>query len=315
MSTDMTSERFGSRSALSRLGTGLFNAMLRRAEVQSLNIDSMEADSFSIDEIQIGNSTVESVQITNIQTQVNTGRAFLRNVRTITTLRVDVGWEIDLWFWGRSGTIPVRTIPIPFPLGDVEIPELDNLDISVPSAEVNESVIAIQPIDNLVFNGGTVSDISVSQVQAPVDGYGIAGLSFDNASLSHIGIPDAAVASVSIGSVEPNSNVTLPSIETGAISVADVQVPTVQSNRPISINNAGAQGDPINLINLGFLKVSITLRPSMDMNIESLVLDDMEATSTIEAVQMQNVQFPMKINGIEINGVSATQLRAEQVSL
>jgi hypothetical protein len=304
-----------SRSALRRAGGNLINAVLRRADIKTINIDSLDANSLTVDELSVGNATVENIALSNVQTRVDTGRAFLNNVRTIVNLDISVEWQVNLLFTSPSDSFRLGSFPIPFTVGDIEISDLDNIDVSVPTAEVNETVVSIPPVSNLSFNGGVISDISVSDVQMPVDGYGLSGLAFDTFSLSHIGVPDAGIASVSIGSIEPNGNITLPGFATDVISIADVQVPSVQSNSPISVNNAIADDREITLINIGLLRVSIVIKPSIDMNIESLTMEEIEATSTIDSVSLQNIQFPFKATGVQMTGVGANQLRAEEVSL
>ncbi len=303
------------RSAVKRSGSGLLSSILRRADVKTVSVDSMDASSLTIEEIAIGNSTVESIAISNIQTIVDIRKTFLNNVCTITNLDISVKWRIRLLLFSDSGQLDVGSIPIPFRVGDVEIRNLDTISVGVPTAQVNQTHISIPPVTKLSFNGGVVKDVNVSDIQMPVNGYGLAGMAFDKFLLSHIGVPDAGFASVSIGSIEPNGRITLPSITVDDLGIADIQVPRVQSNSPISVANAQADVREILLLELGFLRVSIVVKPSMNMNVESLTMEDIQASSSIDSISLQNIQFPFKASGVQMTGIEVSKLRAEGVSL
>lgn len=302
-------------SALSRASAGLMNAVLRRVGIRKVSIGELDARTLGVDEIEVGSASVERMRLADMRTQVQTGQAFLNNVRTIVNLDIHVNWQVNLLFTSPSDSFRLGSIPIPFDVGDVLIPELDNLDIQVPSAQVEGSTLSVQPIRNLTFNGGTVADVSVSDIRTPVAGFALDGLSFDSISLSHIGVPDASIGSVDIGSLQAEGLLTIPRVETDSIGVSEVQVPRISSNQPISIQNADAQDREITLVNIGLLRVSITIKPSLDMNIGSLTLDDMEASSTIRSVELDNTRFSLAVNGISMSDVGARGLRAEQFSL
>ncbi len=303
------------RSAVKHSASGLLSSILRRADIKTVSVDSMDASSLTVEEIAIGNSTVESIAISNIQTIVDIRKTFLNNVRTITNLDIKVRWKIRLLLYNDSGLFDVGSIPIPFRVGDVEIRNLDTISVGVPTAQVNETHVSIPPVTKLSFNGGVVKDVNVSDIQMPVNGYGLAGMAFDKFLLSHIGVPDAGFASVSIGSIEPNGRITLPSITVDDLGITDIQVPRVQSNSPISVANAQADVREFLLLELGFLRVSIVVKPSLNMNVESLTMEDIQASSSIDSISLQNIQFPFKASGVQMTGIEVSKLRAEGVSL
>lgn len=321
--SDTSQSKAKSRSALKRAGSSVLNSLLRRADIKSVSIDRLDADTLTVEELAVGSSSVETIAISNIQTTIDTRRALLNRVRAVVSNQIRVIWEAELpWpFSDRSDDFVVGfPFEIPFPPFDVEIPDLDNIDVSVPTAQVSDTIVNIPPVTNLSFNGGIVSDIAVSDIQLPTGGYGLAGMAFDTFSLSHIGVPDAGITSVSVGSIEPNGNITLPSISTDLISIADIQVPSIQSNSPITVSNASAESEPrpILSIRLPFsirITLSVAIRATFDMNINSFTLEEMEATSTIDSVSLQNIQFPFKATGVQMTGIGAKQLRAEEVSL
>lgn len=303
-------------SAVKRAGRNMVASMLRRADIQSVKLASADASTLKIDEVDIGDASVERVSLANIRTLVNTGRLTMNNVRTLMSMRIRVRWEVRIWGPNPSGSFTF-TVPfdIPFNVGDLEIPGLDDLDIQVPSGVAEDTTASVQPIANLTFNGGRVDNIEIADIRLPVNGYGLAGVGFDSFTLSHVGVPDASIGKVTIGSLIPNGLLTLPSAEISNIGIGNVSVPSVTSNRPVTVSDITATPPPFRLIDLWILFVDIQLLPVMTMSVDGVTLDDMEATSTISSITLENMRFPLQVKGMELSDISVTGLRANEISL
>ncbi len=302
-------------SAVSRAGQRILASMLRRADIQSVDVESADASTLSIEEVDIGDASVERFSLRDIRTLVDTGRVTMNNVRSIVDFRIRVSWEVHIWGPNPRGSFTTGSFSMPFDVGDIDIPELENMDISVPTAEVEGTVASVQSIANLSFNGGRIENIEIADVRLPTNGYGMAGLGFDTFNLSHIGVPDASIGSISIGSLTPEGMLTLPSAEIRNIGISSVNVPSVTTNRSVTVTDIVASPPPITLINLWILTVDIQLLPILTMHVGGVTLDDMEATSTIASATLENMRFPLQVNGVQLSNLSVSGLRANEISL
>ncbi len=302
-------------AAVSRAGQRIVASMLRRADIQSVDVESADASTLSIEGVDIGDASVERFSLRDIRTLVNTGRVTMNNVRTIMDFRIRVSWEVHIWGPNPRGSFTTGTFSMPFDVGDIDIPELDNMDISVPNAVVENTVASVQSIADLSFNGGRIDNIEIADIRLPTNGYGLAGLGFDTFNLSHIGVPDASIGSISIGTLIPEGMLTLPSAEIQNIGISSVSVPSVSTNRSVTVTDIVASPPPIPLIDFRILTVNIQLLPVLTMQVGGVTLDDMEATSTIASATLENMRFPLQVNGMELSDISVSGLRANKISL
>lgn len=290
-------------------------SMLRRADIQSVEVEGADARLLNIEEVDIGDASVERFSLRDIRTLVDTGRVTMNDVRTIVDFRIRVSWEVHIWGPNPRGSFTTGRFSMPFNVGDIDIPELENMDISVSSAEVEGTVASVQSIANLSFNGGRIDNIEMADIRLPTNGYGIAGLGFDTFKLSHIGVPDASIGMMRIGSLTPEGMLTLPSAEISNIGISSVSVPSVTTNQSVTVTDIVASPPPISLINLGILTVDIQLLPVLTMHVGGVTLDDMESTSTIASATLENMRFPLQVNGIELSDIAVSGLRANDISL
>lgn len=302
-------------SVVSRAGRNIVASMLRRADIQTVKIDNANAANLTIDEVMLGASSIDRLTISDLKTLVKTGRVSLDNVIATVRLVISVDWQVNLIFTSPGDSFEVGSFGFDFNVGDVDIPALETLDISISEATANESVATVQPIADLTFNGGQIDDIEIMDIRLPSEGYGLDGIAFNTFNLSHIGVPDATVASVRIGSLNPNGQLTVPATEIRNIGIADVQVPAVRSRQAINVPDIQTPPRGITLVNIGLLRVRIIIAPTLDMNIGSLTLEDIEASSTISSVRLENMRFPLSVKGIELSDISIGGLRANQISL
>ena len=308
-------QRSSAISRVSRAGGNLIASMLRRADIESIDLSNATAAQLNIDEIAIGPSSVEQLTIGDIHTLVNTGQVSLDDVTTRLKLVIHVDWRVNLLFSSPSDSFRLGSFEFDFDVGNIDIPELENLDIDIPTATATDAVATVQSITDLSFNGGRVDDIHVMDIRLPTSGYAMQGIAFESLELSHIGVPDAGVGTLTIGSVSPNDQLTLPLAEIRDIGVADVQVPAVTSRQSVSVSDIRASAQRITLVDIGLLRVRIIVEPILEMTIGGMTMDDIEAVSTISSVKLENIRFPLSIKGISMTDINLQQLRAQQISL
>ena len=315
-----TAKRSGStakkRSAISRAGGGVVNAIMRRLDVSSIGVKKLEAESINVGRIELGDASVDNMELTDLTSNVTTGSARLMNVRSVVSINLSLDWRVRLPFVrDPRGTIGPIGLPVPFKLGNVDVDDIDPIQIEVPSATVTGVEVEIQPITNFSFNGGSASAIDLSTMQLPANGFAISGLSYDAFDLSHVGLPDGTIANAKIGELAPNGELSIPSVEVRNVQIPSVEVPTVESTSPINVENATSDVVPSIPIDLGILVLTIRVTPTMDLNIERLELADMQAASSIDKITLQNIASPVLVKDVTVGGINLDQVTVNQVSL
>ena len=182
-------------------------------------------------------------------------------------------------------------------------------------ATVTGADVQIQPIVNLSFNGGLASGIDVSTMQLPTNGFAMGGLSYNSFDLSHLGLPDGTIGNATVSELEPNGDLVIPATEIRNVQIPSVTVPTVNSTSPINVENAESDILPgIPRFDLKILVLRIRVTPTMDLNIQSLELAEMQANSSIDRITLQNMTSPVTVKNVSVDGISLEQLDVNQVS-
>lgn len=304
------------RSVASRAGSSILDAIMRRLDISSLGIKKLNAESINVGRIELGDASIEQVALSDMSARIATGSARLMNVRSVVRINLSLDWRVRVpFFRDPRGTIGPLGIPIPFKLGNVDIDDIDTINIDVPTAIVTGAEVHIQPITNLSFNGGTASGIDVSTMQLPANGFAMGGLSYNSFDLSHLGLPDGTISSATISELEPNGDLTIPVTEIRNVQIPSVTVPTVNSTSPINVENAESDIVPPIPFDLGILVLTIRVNPTMDLNIENLELAEMQASSSIDRITLQNMTTPVTVRDVSLGGISLEQLDVNQVSL
>jgi len=304
-------------SVVSRAARTLVGAMVRRLDIDSLVVQEASTGRIDVGRVELGDASVGRVQLSGIRSVVDTGRVTLRQVRVVVSMVVDVTWRIDLRLFDRNGSFRFGTIELPFTVGDVGIPDLDNIDLGVSEATAISGSVTVRPIVDLTFNGASIDDVSLGEIRLPSDGFALGGLAFDTVALSHLGAPDASVSRLHLGELEPAEPLVIPEVRVTDIELPRVDVPSVTSNRAVTIEGIGLVPPlpPVNLINLGILKVSLDIEPTLQMNIGNLMLEDVEAETSIDAVRIEDIRSPLRVMDVDVQDLELRGLRVEGISV
>ena len=288
---------------------------MRRLDIGSLSVGTARAGRIDIDRVELGDASLGRVVLSGLRSVVDTGRVTLRQVRTIVSLDIDVAWQIDIGPFEPGASFNFGSIDLPFEVGDVDIPALDDLDLSVPTAIAADSSVTVQPIVDLTFNGASIENVGAGEIRLPSNGFAVAGLGVDTVALSHLGAPDGAVSRLDIGELVPDGPLVIPEVRIDDIELPRVDVPAVASNGPITVEDVGISAREIVLIDLRILRVSIEVRPTLQLSFARLTLDDVAADSSIDAVSVEDIRSPLRVAGIGITDVALGGLRVEAVSV
>jgi hypothetical protein len=285
---------------------------------QTINLAQIAAASatvadIKIDEIVLGGVTIGQLTLQGTSLDLASGSASLQNVRIVITLDFEFDWWINLGFWSDSGTADLGSLSIPLDLGNVAIPSLGNIPLSVPNLALAGLNAAFAPISAIDLGGGTVSGVSVTNTVLPKNGFTLTGLGFGAISIASIQIPEGTAAQVAIQEFRPNASIVFPSATLGPVQIPSASAADVQTTSPVSFNGSASQ-QALSL-SLGVLGGSIKVTPTAFVSIGALQLQGVALTGTVAQAILQNIGVPVDVHGINLNGIDIAQINATNITI
>ena len=286
---------------------------------QTVNVAQVTAASGSVVDVKVGKIVLGGVTIGQLTLQdtsldLKSGSALAQNVRTIMHLEFVLDWWWSVGFAGGSGTSDLGGLSIPFDLGDIAIPSLNNIPLTIPSVVANNATAQVQPITSLDLGGGTFSGVKAVSIAIPQGGFTLAGLQVASLSLASLDVPRTSVAGVTIQDFHPNANVSLPSLELGPVVLAAANAGNISTTNTIAFNgSASAQKGPD--FDLGVFGGTLSVVPTFYVSIGSLLLNGVSLSATVQHAILQSLGVSVDVQGIELSSVNVDTLSASNVTL
>jgi hypothetical protein len=288
---------------------------LRTIDIGQIGAVSGTAGSLGIERIELGEATIDRLVIQGISASIQAGATWLQDVRFVLELRLSVDWWYDFGRLGSGGgTVGLPSISFGLTLGNVLVPSLDDINLSVPSAVVNDAGAAIAPITNLDLGGASFRDLRVDDTQLPSAGFGLSGMDLGAVSIENVGFPAAASRRLSIGHFMPDGPLRLPAAEVTGIQIPSAQIPNVVSQGAVDIQDAQATRRGVSL-SLGLFGFTFWVAPVFDIHIGQLTLSNVIAAASIERLRLEDVSAPVTIRGVRMGDLQLEQLTVNQVSI
>ena len=288
---------------------------LRTIDIGQIGVVSGTAGSLGIDRIELGEATIDRLVIQGVSASIQAGATWLQDVRFVLELRLSVDWWYDFgWLGSGGGTVGLPSLSFGLTLGNVLVPSLDDINLSVPSAVVNDAGAAIAPIANLDLGGASFRDLRVDDTQLPSAGFDLSGMSLGAVSIDSVGFPAAASRRLSLGHFTPDGPLRLPAAEVTGIQIPSAQIPNVVSQGAIDIEDAQATRRGVSL-SLGLFGFTFWVAPVFDIHIGQLTLSDVTAAASIERLRLEDVSAPVTIRGVRMGDLQLEQLTVNQVSI
>jgi hypothetical protein len=289
---------------------------LRTIDISQVLAASGTIGSLKVGSVQLGEATIDRLVVRDVTTSVHSGRAFLQNVRTITRVQVIVDWWYDVLFDSGSGRDTFTSPLIPIEVGNLLVPSLQDINLSVPEVTVTGARAQITPIANLDLGGGRFDDVTVNGTKLPAAGFGLSGLELGTLTLSDLGVPATATQSVTLGQFRPNGALTLPGVEVTGVNVPAAQAPSIQSSSPVNVFGLQPQDPyPVGGLDLRIFGFSIGVRPIIDIQIGVLTLDDVSLRAAIGSLRLESVTTPVTVRDIALGDVALQQVTVKQITL
>ena len=274
------------------------------------------AGSLGIDRIELGEATIDRLVIQGVSASIQAGATWLQDVRFVLELRLSVDWWYDFgWLGSGGGTVGLPSLSFGLTLGNVLVPSLDDINLSVPSAVVNDAGAVIAPITNLDLGGASFRDLRVDDTQLPSAGFGLSGMDLGARDHRERGLP---------GGGEPAPRHRPASRRTArcacrrprspASEIPSAQIPNVVSQGAVDIEDAQATRRGVSL-SLGLFGFTFWVAPVFDIHIGQLTLSDVTAAASIERLRLEDVSAPVTIRGVRMGDLQLEQLTVNQVSI
>jgi hypothetical protein len=266
-----------------------------------------------VEQIVLGGVTIGQLTLEGTTLDIAAASAALNTVRVVINLDFSFDWWINLGFWSDSGSANLGSLSFPLDLGNVSIPSLGNIPLSVPNIAIANLNAVVAPVAATDFGGGTFTGLSASNLVLPKSGFSLAGFALSGVSIGNVALPDAAAASISIQDFHPNANILLPSASVGPLQIPSVTTADVQTTASIGFNgNATQQGLGLNL---GVLGGTLDVTPTAYVSIGSLQLQGVALSGSVTKAILDNIGVPVDIRGINMNTIDIGQITAGNITL
>jgi hypothetical protein len=283
---------------------------------QTINIAQASAVSgtfadVKVDEIVLGGVTIGQLSLQGTSLNIASGSAFLDNVRVVITLDFAFDWWINLGFWSDSGSANLGSLSFGLSLGNVAIPSLNSIPLTIPNVVLANLSAAIAPITSIDLGSGTFGAIAATNVVLPKNGFSFPGLGA--VSIASIQVPEATAATFSIRDFHPNANIVLPNASIGPVQIPSASAGDIQSTAPISVNGTASQ-QALGL-NLDVLGGTINVTPTAYISIGALQLQGVALSGSVTKAILESIGVPIDIRGISLSTIDIGQINATNITL
>jgi hypothetical protein len=293
--------------------------MIRRAwnlaqtiSIAQAGIASAVVADIKIGEIALGGATIGQLELQGTSLNVAAGSALLDNVRIVIALEFAFDWWINLGFWSDSGTANLGDLSFGVSLGNVSIPSLSSIPLTVPNIVIANLSAAIAPIMSIDLGSASLGAVSAANIALPKNGFTLAGLGVSGVNIASVQVPETTVATLMIQDFHPNANFTVPSASLGPVQIPSASAADVQGTAPVSLSStASPQGLGLNL---GVLGGTLNVTPTAYISIGALQLAGVSLSGSVMQVILQNIGVPVDLENINLNGIDIGQINITNIT-
>lgn len=290
----------------------LFNALVKTINVEQILAESGTVGQVTVGQVAVGNVVVESLTLHNTQANLKSGNAYLENVGITIELKFKLHWWYDIGIYSDSGDEDLGSLSFAMNVGNVAVPSLTNIQMTIPAVTVNNVAAQVNPLQNLDLGGAAFNKLKVLKTTLPAAGFGLTGMALGSLGLSALGVPDVASEQASIDGFKPNQTVLLPGASLGSVSIPSTAIPDVQSGAFGLDAQASSRGLKVDLGIFGF---TITVTPVVHMYVGAMTLHDLGLAAAVGSIDVQNIHVPLDVKGITLKTLNLHNLTVTNVSL
>lgn len=289
----------------------VFRALTRQIDISQLSAASGAFGNLDIDRVELGTARIEKLLVHNTSATIQSGYAFLRNVRLNLELKLTLDWWYDVLIDEGSGTKKLSSLWFAISMGDVRIPELEDIHMTIPSMSVENLQTDLSPISNLDLGGGGFDGLKASDTSLPAQGFQLSGLGLGRFNLSQVQVPGTLTREARIDHFKPDADLLLPEAKVSQLRIPAAPVNNIQTDAFSFDGEATKKGRKANL---GIFGVTFWVEPVAHIAIEEMSLQDVDISAEVGQAQIKNVRVPIDVRGINMKQISITDLSANDVS-
>jgi len=290
---------------------GIFQILSKKINIKEVIAASGSIKDIAVDKILMGDATIDKIILKGTSANIKSGSAFLQNVRINLELKLTLEWWYDIWIHSDSGTENLGSLWFPLQLGNVQVPSLEDINLSVPNVVIDNLTTGISPINNLDLGSGNFSQIDATDTTLPVNGFQLTGLGLGNFNLSQIQVPKTSTQKATIQQFKPANNIVLPEAQINNLNIPETSINNIQSANISLDGSASKKG--IN-VNLGVLGFKFWVEPVAHINIASMTLQDVKLNAIINMANIEDISIPIDIRGITVKGVDINNIDINDIS-
>lgn len=299
-----------SRDLLTRLG--LLGAQVsRKIAIDQVSVDNGTLNNLKVEKVNLGSASIGSLKVQNGSASVNNANAVLNQVRSIVELGFHLDWEIDLgWIGSWDGSENMGSLDIPVDLGTITVPDLGDIDLQIPSIDIPGLVAEMKPIDQLDLGNLDISGVRLDKLSLPSAGLSITGMGVGDLTLSSLTVPSADGEAIRVNHAAPTQHLNLPGASLENVAIPAVNMPSATSG---SFTADATASDKSVGVDIGILKVSVRVTPTVHLNVGSMTLSDAQLAADLGKVSINDISLPVSLEGITggelgLNSISVNKL-------
>jgi hypothetical protein len=287
--------------------------MAQTINIAQAAIASGAVADIKVQQIVLGGVTIGQLTLEGTTLDIAAASAALQAVRVVINLDFSFDWWINLGFWSDSGTNSLGSLSFALDLGNVSIPSLGNIPISVPNIAIANLSAVVAPIAAADLGGGAFSALSATNIVVPTNGFALTGFAIGGVTVANVEVPEAAAAAASIQDLHPNGNLVLPNASLGPLQIPSVTTADVQTTAAIGFNgNASQQGLGLNL---GVLGGTFEVTPTAYVSIGALALQGVSLSGSVTKAILDNIGVPVDLQGISLSTIDIGQITATSITV
>jgi hypothetical protein len=291
----------------------LLTGVTRKVNIAQVLAAAGQFTDIEIDKIVLGSALIGQVTLNGTSLNVRSGSAFLQNVRIVLELQFSLDWWYDIGIASGHGTDNLGSLSFGIDVGDVLVPSLNNIPLTIPNFTATNVSAGFAPITNLDLAGGSFTGLKATSTTIPADGFQLSGLGVGAVSIGNVQAPRTLVDKVSIQDFKPNGNIVVPSLQLGPVQLPSANAGDIQTGAAIAFDGIASKRGLS--ASLGIFGVTIWVTPIAHISIGSLDLQGVSIAGSVNQATIQNVSVPVDIRGINLKTIDIGQIDVNNITL
>src|ERR1700722_19929183 len=145
----------------------LVTGVARKINVAQVLAASGTIGDIEIDKIVVGTVQIGKITLQNTNATLHSASAHLQNVRMVLELKFTFDWWYDFGIVSDHGSDSLGSLSFAVPVGDVEVPSLHDIPLSIPSLTAQNASATVPPITNVDLAGGGFTGLQATNATIP----------------------------------------------------------------------------------------------------------------------------------------------------